>query len=240
MTLVTRADGTRVHQTSDACASKNYHVAKTTLHDLVLCQATSVLGTFHSIAAVAHVGVLDVGKTQGPATVLVSSELGYACVSDEKTKSTDKLTDRGLSICSLLKLDHTGSARATVGLVLDLGTLDLANRSEELDEVLVASRPGKIANVDGVAGLAACSSVICEWVRRGRSSVGVESRAARSTAKATSTTVASATSKATTKSATATKASTTAEATSEATASAESATTTKATRSASKSVFAYL
>lgn len=149
----------------------------------------------------------------------------------------NKLTDRGLGISSLSKLDDTGSARATVGLILDLGTLDLANRGEKLDEILVASRPGEVANVDGVAGLSTGSGVVCEWVGRGGSSIRVESRATRGTTEATSTSVASTTPKATTKSATATEASTAAEATSKATASAESTATTEATWSASEAVF---
>ena len=150
----------------------------------------------------------------------------------------NKLTDRCLGISSLGELNDTGSARATVGLILNLGTLDLANRGEELDKILVASRPREVANVDGVAGLSACSSVVCEWVGCGRSSVGVESRATRGTAEATSTSVASTTSKATTKSATATEASAAAKASAKGTASAESTTaTTKATRSASEAVF---
>jgi len=52
--------------------------------------------------------------------------------------SVNELTNRGLGICSLGKLDDTGSPGATIGLVLDLSTFDLANCSEELDEVLVA------------------------------------------------------------------------------------------------------
>lgn len=75
--LITRADGNPCASASDACASKKYRKARITLHDLILGQTTSVLGTLHGIAAVAHVGVLDVGETQWPATVLVSSELGY-------------------------------------------------------------------------------------------------------------------------------------------------------------------
>ena len=47
----------------------------TTLHDLVLREATSVLSSFHNVAVV-YVGVLDVGQAQRSATVLVSSELG--------------------------------------------------------------------------------------------------------------------------------------------------------------------
>lgn len=43
------------------------------LHDLVLGQTCSGLGTLHNIA-VALVGVAHIGQAQGPASVLVTSE----------------------------------------------------------------------------------------------------------------------------------------------------------------------
>jgi hypothetical protein len=43
------------------------------------------------------------------------------------------LTDRGLGVGLFLKFDHACASGATVGLVLDLSTLDLADGSEELD-----------------------------------------------------------------------------------------------------------
>jgi hypothetical protein len=50
-----------------------------TLHDLILSQAASVLGTFHGFA-VALVGVLDIGETERPTPVLVTGELGcHSC-----------------------------------------------------------------------------------------------------------------------------------------------------------------
>jgi hypothetical protein len=99
-----------------------------------------VLGAFHDIA-VAHVGVLDVGKTQRSTAILVTSEFSYRCVSRLISNSLGEHTNRRLCVGSLLEFNHTGSARATVGLVLNLGTFDLSNRGEELDEILVASRP---------------------------------------------------------------------------------------------------
>ena len=47
----------------------------TRLHDLILGQATGVLGTLHRLA-VALVCVLDVVETERSATVLVARELG--------------------------------------------------------------------------------------------------------------------------------------------------------------------
>jgi hypothetical protein len=55
-----------------------------------------------------------------------------------------QLTDSSAGIIYAAKLDNTGSARATIGLVLDLGTLDLANGGEELDQIFVAGRPGQL------------------------------------------------------------------------------------------------
>lgn len=46
---------------------------KRALHDLVLCQAAGVLGTFHGFA-VALVCVLDVGQSERPAAILVAGE----------------------------------------------------------------------------------------------------------------------------------------------------------------------
>jgi hypothetical protein len=51
-----------------------------TLHDLILGQSTGMFGTLHGIA-IAHVGVLDVGQAKGPATVLITSELGCVYIS---------------------------------------------------------------------------------------------------------------------------------------------------------------
>jgi len=64
------------------------------LHDLILSQATRVLGTLHRSVAVALVAVLDIGQTKGSTTVLVAGELG----------------DSGLGILVLLELNDTGSS----------------------------------------------------------------------------------------------------------------------------------
>lgn len=61
-----------------------------------------------------------------------------------------QLTDSSAGIIYAAKLDNTGSARATVGLVLDLGTLHLANSGEELDQILVAGRPGQLQHVSNL------------------------------------------------------------------------------------------
>jgi hypothetical protein len=55
-----------------------------------------------------------------------------------------RLTDSSAGIFYAAELDNTGSARATVGLVLDLSTLNLANSGEEFDQILVAGRPRQL------------------------------------------------------------------------------------------------
>lgn len=56
------------------------HRMTSALHDLVLCQAASVLGTLHDVAVVL-VGVLHVRETKRSATILVPCELGCQSVS---------------------------------------------------------------------------------------------------------------------------------------------------------------
>ena len=105
-----------------------------------------MLGALHGFTAVALVGVFDVRQSQGPAAVLVAGEFGYEIVSCSSSKDVNKLTNRSLGVCALLKLNHTSSARAAIGLVLNLCTLNLADCREELNEILIARRPGKVAD----------------------------------------------------------------------------------------------
>jgi hypothetical protein len=74
------------------------------------------------------VGVAHVGQAEWTTAVLVALELGD-----------------GLSSVFLLgELDDAGTAGATGWLVLNLCTLDLTDRDEEFDEVLVARAPRKL------------------------------------------------------------------------------------------------
>jgi len=57
------------------------------------------------------------------------------------------LTDRSGCIILRRKLDDTGSLGATVGLVLNLSTLDFADGGKELDEVFITSGPGKLTRL---------------------------------------------------------------------------------------------
>jgi hypothetical protein len=211
------------------------------LHDLLL-QRTRGLDV-HGGAGL--VGVLDVGEAEGTAAVHVLLELG----------------DRSGGVVLRTELDDTGATRATVGLVLNLRALDLADGSEELDQVLVAGAPGEVANVDNGRRVHARGGEVGERVRgssrsgrgsavtssaRRRASVAtarstVSALRAAVTAAAIATSESATTSKAwaRTESATATKASiksSTTIAASEAAATAEATTATE-TSSAGKAVF---
>jgi type IV secretory pathway VirJ component len=211
------------------------------LHDLLL-QRTRRLDV-HGGAGL--VGVLDVGEAEGTAAVHVLLELG-----DSRS-------------CVVLgaELDDTGATRATVGLVLNLRALDLADGGEQLDQILVAGAPGKVANVDNGRRVHARGGEVGERVRgsgrsgRGsavtsstrrrasvataRSTVSALRAAVTATAVATSEPATTSKARARTESTTASKASvesSTTIAASEAAATAEATTATEAS-SAGKAVF---
>ena len=85
------------------------------LHDLILSQTLGVLvlGALHDISrsSALSVEVLDKGQAEGTATVHVSRKLGNG----------------RLCIFLARKLDHASALGASIGLVLNLGTLDLSN-----------------------------------------------------------------------------------------------------------------
>jgi hypothetical protein len=130
------------------------------------------------------------------------------------------------------ELDNTGAAGATVVLVLDLGTLNLTDSSEELDEVLVAGAPREVADVDHRGRVHARSGVVGERVRGSdrsdRGDSAVASSARRRATVATRRTVRTRTAVATTGKASA-KATTTCEAARRAVATATTESTVKAT-----------
>ena len=204
------------------------------LHDLILRQTTGMLGALHGFTAVALVGVFDVRQSQGPAAVLVAGEFGYEIVSCSSSKDVNKLTNRSLGVCALLKLNHTSSARAAIGLVLNLCTLNLADCREELNEILIARRPGKVADVDEVARFSTRSSKVCEGVGWSCGCTGIEATAVAWTTEATAAAEAASKAAAACESSTGTEAAAKA-----ATCSAETAATTKA-RSTSETVFTNL
>lgn len=68
------------------------------------------------------------GQSERTSTILVIGELG----------------DGLFSILGRSEANHTRAARAAVGLVLDFGLLDLADGLEELDQVIIAGRPGEL------------------------------------------------------------------------------------------------
>lgn len=81
----------------------------------------------HAVAT-ARREVLDVAQAKRTATVLVALELGNG----------------RLGGVGAVEADNTAAARATARLVLNLGLLDLTDCREQLDEIVVACRPGKL------------------------------------------------------------------------------------------------
>jgi hypothetical protein len=90
------------------------------LHDLVLCQASS-LG-FHCISTSTRGLILDVAQTKWATTILVAREL----------------LDSGFGILGGIKSNNASTAGSTVRLILDFGLLDLSDSGEKLDKILVA------------------------------------------------------------------------------------------------------
>ena len=83
------------------------------------------------------------------------------------------LTDSSLGVSLRIELDYTSTARTAIGLILDLSTLDGANRGEKLNKIIVAGRPGKVTDVDQVARIAARCRKVGERVGRVGRSVSI-------------------------------------------------------------------
>ena len=83
----------------------------------------------HAVTAAGR-DILDVAQAEGTTAVLVTLELG----------------NRGLGSVGAVEADYTATAGPTARLVLDLGLLDLADGGEELNQVVVARRPGELGN----------------------------------------------------------------------------------------------
>ena len=145
------------------------------LHDLILCQSTSVLSTLHNITVIL-VSILDVRQAKRPATVLVSCELGCRIVSISLQSKEQVRTNGSFSVCTLLKFDDTSATRSAVGLILDLSTRYLANRSEKLNQVLVAGGPRQVADIDEVTGFTTRSGKVGEGIRGVGRTVRVKTR----------------------------------------------------------------
>jgi hypothetical protein len=95
------------------------------LHDLILSQTRS-LG-FHRVATTRSL-VFDKAQAQGTTTILISGEFlnGSVC------------------ILSRIESNNAGTTRSSIWFVLDFSLFDLADSSEQLDKVLVASRPWEL------------------------------------------------------------------------------------------------
>jgi hypothetical protein len=139
--------------------------ADTILHDLLLERSVG-LDVHGRHGGAGLVVVLDVREAKRTATVHVLLEF----------------RDGSSGVLLGAELDNTGAAGATVGLVLDLSALNLTDSSEELDEVLVASAPRKVADVDHRRRVHARSGIVGERVRgsnrsdRGDSAVASSAR----------------------------------------------------------------
>lgn len=105
-------------------------VVRATLHDLVLGKTTVTIGVHDITTAATTTGskVLDVAEAERTSTVLV----------------TLKFCNGSLGSISVIKPDNTAAARPTAWLILDLSLFNLANGGEQLNQVVVARRPGKL------------------------------------------------------------------------------------------------
>jgi hypothetical protein len=97
------------------------------LHDLVLRQAGGVGVHGHGVSTSRGL-VLDEAQAKRAATVLVSRELG----------------DGSIRVVDGVEANNTSAARTSIGLILNLGLLNLADCGEELNEILIAGRPGQL------------------------------------------------------------------------------------------------
>lgn len=95
------------------------------LHDLVLSQAGGI--GVHDVGASGGL-ILDEAQAKRATAVLVSRELGNGSI---------RVVDR-------VEADNTSAARTSVGLILNLSLLNLADRGEELNEILIAGRPRQL------------------------------------------------------------------------------------------------
>lgn len=84
----------------------------------------------HAVAA-ARGDVFDKAETERASAVLVSLELRNGRV----------------GCFGRIETNNTSTTGPAAGLVLNLGLLNLANGSEQLDEIFVAGRPGKLTKL---------------------------------------------------------------------------------------------
>lgn len=82
----------------------------------------------HAVTGSTRGKVFDEAQAQRTSTVLVALEL----------------LDCGVRGIGIVKANDARAARATAGLILDLGLLYLTNSREELDEILIAGRPREL------------------------------------------------------------------------------------------------
>lgn len=88
----------------------------------------------HAVAASTGVKVLDEAQAEGTSAVLVTLEL----------------LNRSVGGIGTVETNDARAAGATARLILNLSLLYLTNSREELDEILVAGRPGELTESKGV------------------------------------------------------------------------------------------
>lgn len=79
----------------------------------------------HAVAPTTRCQIFDEAKTKRPASILIALEF----------------RNRRLSRGNTVEAYNTGTPGSATVLVLDFGLLDLSDRREQLDQVLIASRP---------------------------------------------------------------------------------------------------
>lgn len=95
-------------------------------HDLILCEVSDFC--LHSITGTTRDLVLDKAQAERTASVLVAREF----------------FNSGIGILGRVKSNNTSTTGSAIRLVLDLSLFDLANGSEQLDKIFVASGPWKL------------------------------------------------------------------------------------------------
>lgn len=108
------------------------------LHDIVLCQAAVV--SVHSVPT-AGLKIADETEAQLAPAILITLEFSNSCVGS----------------LSRVETDDTGASGAAARFVLDFGLLHVAYRAEELDKILVTSRPWQLDNRSAKAQKLECA-----------------------------------------------------------------------------------
>ena len=111
-------------------------------HDLILTHACR-FSSLHSVS-VASRRVFDEGQAKRTATILIPSKFRCVISAIVQIIMVVENTNSGLCIVGGVELDDTSTAGATIQFILYLGALDFSDSSEELNKILVTSRPRQL------------------------------------------------------------------------------------------------